>query len=228
MARRSLFLVPALIAASCAQLQKRPPAPTLTPALEAAQIDAAEAALYDTTQSLALEPGVLRLAAAVAKRDGGSLVLGIENAARVTLADDCADAPKCVRYALVAWLPSRHVFVVDEAHYEGGDYILVDSRDGTRSQVPAPPHFSPDGTLFATVAIDMNNAGSIDLWSAKGFRNVWHDERNARFERWDGNDALVVDLYRDGQYPPDGKALPARIVRGASGWTLVPEKIAKR
>lgn len=233
MARRSLFLVLALAAAGCAQTPKHAPPPTLTPAQEAAQIDAAEAALYDTRQSLALEPGVLKLAP-VARRDAAGLTLMLENGRSTTLADapSCADqdAVDCTRYSLAAWLPSHHLFVVDVAHYEGFDCLLVDTRDGARLEVPAPPHFSPDGTRFATALVDVESESAIDIWQLgpKGYENVWHDGRLARFVRWDGDDALVVGLYRDNEFPPGGKTLPARIVRGAAGWTLVPEKVAKR
>ena len=57
---------------------------------------------------------------------------------------------QCTSHRLGAWLPSRHAFVVDVRHYEGGHYLLVDARSGESLEISAPPHFSPDGARFAT------------------------------------------------------------------------------
>jgi hypothetical protein len=216
MTRRASLILVALICVGCAS-QRQPPHAVLSPDTEAGEIKAADAVQYETQRALAAEPGVLALAKSVARRDGHKLVLTREDGKTVEIADspgcDDAENPDCVSRVLAAWLPSRHAFVVDERHYEGGTYILVDTRNGAQLEIDSPPHFSPDGARFAT--FDQNEEGEADgvrIWARQGasFVSEWNKQAVVDFVGWDGNGRLLVKI--------DGK--PAVIVRSASGWAL--------
>jgi hypothetical protein len=213
--RVSLVLL-ALICAGCASH----PRPALVPTVdETGEIRTADAVQYETQRAFAAEPGVLALAKSVARRDGHKLVLTREDGKTVEIADSpqCAgndeESLDCVRRVLAAWLPSRHAFVIDERHYEGGAYILVDTRSGAQLRIDSPPHFSPDGSRFATFdKDDENEADGVRIWvrHGDGFVSEWDKQAAVDFIGWDGNDRLLVKI--------DGRS--GAIVRSASGWTL--------
>ncbi len=93
-----------------------------------------------------------------ARRLGTVLMLKTISGAEVILPNDDSGCPKpphmvlgsnCVTYTLVADLPSEHLFVVAQLYYEGGGYLLIDDRSGSRLAVPAVPQFAPDHSAFA-------------------------------------------------------------------------------
>ncbi len=224
--RRAVFFLLALVCAACTQPRVASP-----PAVdEMAQIAAADAVQYDSARVLEAEAGVLALAKGVARRERDTLILTREGGRTVELADTPTCGREnydvhCVRYRLAAWLPSRHAFVVDAVRYEGGSYLLIDARSGNRLEIASPPHFSPDGTHFATFDSDEESgADGIRIWAARGasYASEWNLQRAAGFARWDGNDRLVVKFE-----PPPGARHPAAereaaFVRSGAGWKLEP------
>lgn len=133
-----------------------------TPALrdsvvEDAQLHAVAAA--DGTRKLeALEPLALRVSKGRASRDTGALALRLAGGRILRLENgrgDCTfTAADCLNYIFGADLPSRHAFLVFAARYEGGEWYLIDDRTTKRTQLDAPPLFSPDGARFLVVADD--------------------------------------------------------------------------
>lgn len=212
--RRAAFVLLALFCTACAQTRVASPPPAVD---EAGQIQAADALQYESVRALQSEPAVLALAKAVARRDKDRLILSREDGRAVELVDARPCLPEggdtqCTSYRLAAWLPSRHAFVVDVRRYEGGHYLLIDARSGERLEIASPPHFSPDGTRFATFDGDEDGGDGIRVWAARGqgFISEWSLQSGAEFVRWDGNDRLLVK---------NGKRTDV-ILRSRSGWTL--------
>jgi len=224
--RRAAFVLLALICTGCTQPRVASP-----PAVdEMAQIAAADAVQYDSAKVLEAEAGVLALTKGVARRERDTLILTREGGHTVELADTPTCQREdydvhCVRYRLAAWLPSRHAFVVDALRYEGGSYLLIDALSGDRLGIASPPHFSPDGTRFATFDSDEESgADGIRIWAAHGasYASEWNLQRAAGFVRWDGNDRLLVKLLS-----PPGARHPAAdreaaFARSGAGWKLEP------
>ncbi len=216
--RRAAFILLALTCAACA-----PSRNALPPGAEDREIKAADAVQYDSSHALEAEAGVVALTKGTARREADTLILTREDGRTVPLADTPACRREnadvhCVRYRLAAWLPSRHAFVVDVLRYEGGSYLLIDARSGDRLEIASPPHFTPDGTRFATFDGDEENAADgIRIWAAHGtgYVSEWNLQRPAEFVRWDGNDRLLVNVA-----DPKRPARPAVIARSGSGWKL--------
>jgi hypothetical protein len=210
---RASFVLLALFGTACTQTHLASPPPQVD---EAGQIKAADALQYESVRALQSEPAVLALAKAVARRDKDRLILSREDGRTVEFADAQPCLPEggdtqCTSHRLAAWLPSRHAFLVDVRRYEGGHYLLVDARGGESLEIASPPHFSPDGTRFATFDGDDGGDG-IRIWVAHGqsFVSEWNLSSGTEFVRWDGNDRLLVK----------GARRTSVIVRSASGWTL--------
>jgi hypothetical protein len=212
--RRAAFVLLTLLCTACTQTHLASPPPAVD---EAGQIKAADALQYESVRALQSEPAVLALAKAVARRDKDRLILSREDGRTVEFADARPCLPEggdtqCTSHRLAAWLPSRHAFLVDVRRYEGGHYLLVDARSGESLEIASPPHFSPDGTRFATFDGDEDGGDGIRIWAAHGqsFVSEWNLSSGAEFVRWDGNDRLLVKTAKR----------TSAIVRSASGWTL--------
>lgn len=224
--RRAALVLFALTCAACT-----PSRNALPPSAEDGEIRAADAVQYESAHAVEAEAVVLALAKGAARRESNTLILTREDGRRVELVDarPCrpeGDDTQCTSYLLAAWLPSRHAFLVDVLRYEGGHYLLIDARSGERLEIASPPHFSPDGTRFATFDNDEeNDADGIRIWVAHGqsFVSEWNLQHVADFVRWDGDNRLLVKLE-----PPPGERRaagdgPAAIVRSGAGWKLERE-----
>jgi hypothetical protein len=213
--RRAAFVLLTLLCAACAQTRTvSPPPPQVD---EAGQIRAADALQYESVRALQAEPAVLAPAKAVARRDKDTLILSREDGRTVEMVDARPCLPKggdtqCTSYRLAAWLLSRHAFVVDVRRYEGGHYLLIDTRSGQSIEIAAPPHFSPDGIRFATFDGDEDGGDGIRIWVAHGqsFVSEWNLQSAALFVRWDGNDRLLVKTEKRA----------GAIVKSRSGWSF--------
>ena len=212
--RRAAFVLFTLFCTACTQTRVAAPAPSVD---EAGQIRVADALQYESVHALQAEPAVLAPAKAVARRDKDTLILSREDGRTVEMVDarPCLPAggdTQCTSYRLAAWLPSRHAFVVDVRRYEGGHYLLIDTRSGQSIEIAAPPHFSPDGIRFATFDGDEDGGDGIRIWVAHGqsFVSEWNLQSGALFVRWDGNERLLVKTEKRA----------GAIVKSRSGWTL--------
>lgn len=212
--RRAAFVLLTLLCTACTQTHLASPLPAVD---EAGQIKAADALQYESVRALQSEPAVLALAKPVARRDKDRLILSREDGRTVEFADAQPCLPEggdtqCTSHRLAAWLPSRHAFLVDVRRYEGGHYLLVDARSGEELEIASPPHFSPDGTRFATFDGDEDGGDGIRIWVARGqsFVSEWNLPSGAEFVRWDGNDRLLVKTEKHA----------GAVVRSQSGWTF--------
>jgi len=222
--KAAFFLVPLLACtAARADLQA-----------EDAQLTAAFAAEYDPQKMIALEPDVIAASGGWAKRDGAALRLNVEKGAAVTLTDDesgCAkdhpDPLNCYDFTLLAYLPSRHAFLVTQSYDEGGKVLLIDDRTGARTDFTELPRFSPDGALLVVISNDEDSdTGTIALWSRDGdmVKKLWTapdtiGAEEVDFVAWK-DDGIQLDLaFSQGDEKPQLHR-PATLANGPSGWAL--------
>ena len=201
-------------------------------AREDAQLNAAVAVENDWGDFQALEELVLRTTHARAFREHGLLTLLFGDGRELTFQDQ--ECPRfaqnlvrvCVRYYLLADLPSRHAFVVLEKNQlAGGGIWLIDDREGQPTRLPAVPQFGPDGREFITLDNRFgNDTPDITIWQWHDgtAQAVWHHgfELDPIYHltalvRWEDPDAIYLDLWC-----ASGPHWPAIVRRGPDGWRL--------
>jgi uncharacterized protein with WD repeat len=76
----------------------------------------------------------------------------------------------CDLIVLMAYLRTRHFYLVAEAHYEGASFYLIDDRSGRKTVIGAPPVFSPDGQHFLVQNDNMTNEhdNNLEIWRLQG------------------------------------------------------------
>jgi hypothetical protein len=116
---------------------------------EERQLSAARADQFETSRLPALEQQVLGATRGRAERQGDQLILVLLDGSRKAFqsqgqcpAGPLSD-PYCLQFYLVAWLPSRHAFIVCAAHLEEHLIGIVDDRSGGVSKLASIPYFSP-------------------------------------------------------------------------------------
>jgi hypothetical protein len=222
--RAAFFLVP-LIGAPVAFADRQ---------TEDAQLNAAFAVEYDPQKIAALEPDVIATSGGWTRREGATLSLNIEKGPAIALTNDesgCQpDHPehlRCYDFTLLAYLPSRHAFLVVQSYDEGGKVLMIDDRTGTRTEFSELPRFSPDGTLLLVISNDEeSDAGLIQLWSRNGdtVKKLWEapgtiGAEQVNFVAWK-DDGIQLDLsFSQGDDKPELHR-PATLAKGQSGWAL--------
>lgn len=132
-----------------------------------------------------MEADALAAAHGRAVRKGDGLSLNLANRPTVTLADNgaaCADdnAVDCVRFTLVADLPSRHAYLVAKSYYEGcADLLLIDDRSGRQSTLADVPVFSPDGERLL-----IQNECEADGSASDNHLEIWRRQRDGWILEW--------------------------------------------
>jgi hypothetical protein len=182
------------------------------------------------------EPGALAESKGKARRNGNVLISRTHRAGDIRLrshdkacTDENAPGP-CVWYRLVADLPSRHAYVVEQGLYEDGHTLLIDDRTGRRTILPGTPLFSPDSQELIAAACNIQSVCDHDLeiWKRSGDRFVFewgHDPVDLQelasidMERWDEPDRVTVDFSTLGYFPPPGH-WQAVITRQGGQWRL--------
>ncbi|MEN6543002.1 hypothetical protein [Parvibaculum sp.] len=171
-----------------------------------------------------------------AERRGDTLILHLKNGKGVELKDDasCPEGRKdfeanCFAFRLVAHMPSRHFFFVEQPFYEGHALLLFDDRTGARTKIGGYPSFAPSGDRF--VAIDTDEGygdGSIEIWVRKGdgAQVEWRYPDSgkpgspfARVIRWSGN-RIDLDLWTLKNDGSSDQHWPGAMIHDTAGWRL--------
>lgn len=129
----------------------------------------------------AMEKNALAASQGRASRQGEVLTLTRATGKPVTLrnhlkpCDGISEEPvgDCLRFNLVADLPSRHAYVVAKAGYEGcAELLLVDDRKGRQTTFADVPVFSPDDErLLIQNECEMDGSVSenhFEIWKRAG------------------------------------------------------------
>ena len=167
-----------------------------------------------------------------ARRAGDVLIVKPSKAAEVRFRsapkrciDD--DVQHCVIYTLVAYLPSRHAYLVDKSLYEGGNGILIDDRTGRETVLPGIPLFSPDSNEVVSTpdCFHYQCRYDLEIWKRTGDHFVFEwghaafpsiDEVSIDLDRWDEPDRITASLSGD-EAEASGKAM---IVRKGGRWRM--------
>jgi len=152
-----------------------------------------------------------------ARRSGDTLRLKLANGREtkfVSRSKACAadDAEHCIVYSLLAVLPSRHAYLVDETYYEGGGALLIDDRNGRKTDLPGVPMFSPYADEILTINNDVEYEHEFDLQVWKRVRDHYvmewghktldvQEECSETLLHWDSNDRLTVRFSADSAQP---------------------------
>ena len=127
-------------------------------------------------------------------------------------------------YALLAWFPRAHTYLLHMTTYEAVATRFVSSRTGVQQSAGVGLHVSPDGQTVA----ELNETEEKDqavIWTLKGeaVRTVPRpapDHYHAwSFEGWDGPDRVLASL-RQEPLGPGRTPQSAEITRDAMGWTI--------
>jgi hypothetical protein len=178
-----------------------------------------------------LEPERIGAEAGRVRRDGGELSLALANGGRTFFHDDeslCLEGliparnDGCVAFFFIGH--PFHFYLLRARYDAGSDYRLVDDRTGESTNIPAEPHFSPDGTRLVTVTpTNPFDRAGLEIWStgAATPAREWEYEPLEyaiySFVRWDGDTAIALELttYVGGKLAH----VPVRLVLGEGGWT---------
>jgi len=182
------------------------------------------------------EAALIAASGAVVAREGETLVFDAPHGEPVKMTSNmwCPEMDiteeSCVEYILVADLPSRGAYVVQQAFYDSNDFVVVDAKTGAQTRVATPPQFSADGEYFIVVGFDLadgadsyglevyrrNEAGAASEW-----RLMHGDEHLGRVAS-----ARVLNWDKDGiamEFDP-GEAAPkwlGTIKKAGDSWRLV-------
>ncbi len=103
-----------------------------------------------------------------AMRKGDDLILALGNGQKVSFHSNCPpdSGSSCDGYALIAYLPSVHLFVVLEYFYEDAEYWLINDQTGRKTNIRSVPIFSPDRERFLVQDDDMINdhPNNLEIW----------------------------------------------------------------
>jgi hypothetical protein len=142
---------------------------------EAAIEDAWLEQVYDNGGGkLDTEAVALPAAQGRAVRKGDDLIFALAGGKTKTLHNDIAGCAHgdahCDGYRLVADLPARHFYLVNEYFHEGGDYWLIDDRSGRFIRIDNVPQFSPNGRRFLVEDDDVAgyHQNDLEIWRREG------------------------------------------------------------
>ncbi|SNC77516.1 hypothetical protein SAMN06265337_4101 [Hymenobacter gelipurpurascens] len=133
-------------------------------------------------------------------RTGRALRLRPTKGPEVRLLNNPVGNEQHVAYEYVTSLPEIKQWLVSVHLYEGGYYMLVDQRNGRRTQLMAPPVISPDGRHFVCGNSDVLahfEPSGLQLWSAEGsnLRLLWErqTEWGCTNPRWLDNKTILFE-----------------------------------
>lgn len=214
------------------------PDPASRPAAPAAALPPAAdpGAICDTIDNSfrcarAIEAARLPHTPRAARRDG-ILLLTLSGGDTLRLVDRPGEGNGVVYYSYQDHWRGSGWFVVQEQHYEGSAYLLIDQRTGERTDVPARPLLAPGGARFAVLSFDLEAGyapNTLQIWSLGEGRPVleWEIEP----ETWGPTDGRWTDAEtltftrRCGAGPAEGVECDGRATlrRTVAGWILTTE-----
>ena len=205
-------------------------------ASEDAQLKAALAPDAQPGQDKDPEARALVLSQGRAERRGDSLRLKLSGGRILKLFSrpkDCEldNVDRCVNYRFIADLPSRHAFLVDATHYEGGDILLIDDTSGRRTALPGIPIFGPDSQELISIDNCTAYGGDYDLqiWKRAGdhFVITWKHETDAlaapvekEVASWSRPNRIELRLRSEDWLGHPSRRWSGALVRSGSGWRL--------
>lgn len=167
-----------------------------------------------------------------AERRGDTLVLGLAAGDTARLVDRPGEGGGVAYFSYQDHWPEGW-FVVQEQHYEGSEFLLIDDGTGDRTSVPDRPLRAPGGERFAVLSFDLAAGyapNTLQVWRLEeaGPTRVWSIEPETwgpTDGRWTGPETLMFTRRCGPGQPgsPDcGGTDTLRRVDGA--WSLARER----
>jgi hypothetical protein len=170
----------------------------------------------------------------IASRAGDILTLKLDNGQTKTFrsetkACDEADAEKCLKYWLTAYLPALRAFIIDASAWEAGGVAYVSRRSGAVTMLEEQPQFSPSAQRFAVVKASesepIDNAIVIYSTATDPPTLEWsypqpQDYALYKFVGWDGENRIRLSLYTRLTPHDELGEYDADLVRLPQGWML--------
>jgi hypothetical protein len=139
----------------------------------------------------------LREEAPMVTRSGWDrLVINTADGSRHTLVDDVAGGELRLVHRFAGRVDALGEYLVERSYVpHGGEYLLIDAGTGGSTTIDAPPSPSPDGTRFATAAVDLvaghgPNRLRIYRREASGYTLEWEIEPRS----WGARDPVWVHV----------------------------------
>jgi len=193
---------------------------------------------YECSQ--AIEKQQLAAHRAHAVREGMQLRLQLEGGKRLVLSDITSDVPSHqIRYfSYLDFIPDIGYFLLQVHHYEGGSFLLVSKKSGSRISIDTFPKISPSKQKLATfILCDAYCIPRIRIWSVNTdgmsleCTILPNDYWWGGHIRWVGSDAIdltykIPDVSTGVDSPANQKlkTITGRIVWKNSKWNL-PKQI---
>ncbi len=175
----------------------------------------------------AIETYELREAPNGVRRMGDSLVLPLGDGGVVTFVDDARpESGEANYHTYRTYYAAIGYYLVAHYMYEGGQYLLVNRRNGWRQAVFGVPVLSPDSQRLAVANADLEaqyTPNVLQVWHVEpdALRMEWQvqpDDWGAEDPHWLSPDTLAFTRVRRCDGVPCDE--PARLVRTADGWRV--------
>ncbi|MEJ2184788.1 MAG: hypothetical protein P8Z36_02515 [Gemmatimonadota bacterium] len=161
------------------------------------------------------------------RRTGDSLMLPLSDGGVATFVDDARlQSGQANYHTYRAYYPAIGYYLVAHYMYEGGQYLLVNRRNGRRQAVFGVPVLSPDSQRLAVANADLEaqyTPNVLQVWHVEpdGLRLEWQvrpDDWGAENPQWIAADTLAFTRIRLCDNVPCDQ--PARLVRTEEGWRV--------
>jgi hypothetical protein len=187
---------------------------------------------------LSLEPNALKADDASAVRQGDRLILHLGSGATTAYVDrpecrskDPVQESKCYRYGLIAHAPSRGVFALVKAYYEGSKYLLVNDASGIETTVRSFPILSPSGEHALVLLMNDDELGfAVQIWRRDGPKYVldWQGSPHAdgsytsyKLVRWPSENTIELQAKMSFERPKPDVTKRFSLHHTPQGWGVV-------
>jgi hypothetical protein len=160
-------------------------------------------------------------------RTGDSLVLPLLDGGVATFVDDARPSSGEANYHTYrTYYAAIGYYLLAHYMYEGGQYVLVNRRNGQRQAVFGVPVLSPDNQRLAVANADLDaqyTPNVLQVWRVEpdGLRLEWQvrpDDWGAENAYWLGPDTVAFTRVRRCDGVPCEE--PARLVHATEGWRV--------
>ena len=130
------------------------------------------------------------------QRTGDDLHLQLLNGGEVLLSNPpgyCQDPNACPEvYTFDGFIPAVGAYLVEVSYWEGGAFLMIDARTGTRTLIVDRPHLDRSGHRFVAVLDNEEQGNAIEVWrlDPAGPQREFADTppQAYRFVAWHGSD----------------------------------------
>lgn len=136
-----------------------------------------------------------------------------------------SEGPSWVRYRFVQYWSEIDYAMIEESHYEGKAYLLVNRGNGNLYKIPGPVLLSPDAQRVVSFSCDLEagyNPNALEIWKIDRAKLVmeWSAKSPLKWGpmdvRWENGTTLTFSAATDYR----SKGAPARLALTNGKWIL--------